>query len=211
MTNDFYSKVMSSVQSSIFTDEDLKLIFSGKELHQIHNSLSYHLKMKHMIKYKRGVYSLAGLRAVISVYELASKLYGPSYISFESALSHHGLIPEAVYEVTSACFQKKMKMFKTKVGNFSYVHSPVDPFLLEVEKIDHALMATPIRALFDTIYKRKIVYREIGDLDLDLRIDLDELKNIVEPYSANDLIGLGESYMKKSTQVLAQILIRSFK
>ena len=42
-----------------------------------------------------------------SAYLLAGSIYGPSYISFEYALSFYGLIPEAVYTVTSATFEKK--------------------------------------------------------------------------------------------------------
>ena len=33
-------------------------------------------------------------------YLLAGSIYGPSYISFEYALSFYGMIPEAVYTVT---------------------------------------------------------------------------------------------------------------
>lgn len=208
---DFYSRVKQTIKSSVFTDGDLKLIFSDKHLSQIHNSLSYHLKKKRIIKYKRGVYSLAESNIPFSEYVLAAKLYGPSYISFESALSYHGLIPEAVYEVTSACFQVKKKMFKTEIGNYSYSHSPVDPFLLEVDEVDGALMATPIRALFDIVYRRKIKYSTISDLDLDLRIDLEELGEFIVEYSANDIIELGESYKKQTTRSLANILVRSFK
>src|SRR3990167_2822579 len=34
--------------------------------------------------------------------EIANRLYEPSYVSFEYALAHHGVIPETVYTVTSA-------------------------------------------------------------------------------------------------------------
>ncbi len=40
-------------------------------------------------------------------YLLAASIYGPSYLSFEYALAHHGLIPEAVHQYTSASFDKK--------------------------------------------------------------------------------------------------------
>ena len=46
-------------------------------------------------------------------YLLAGSIYGPSYISFEYALSHHGLIPEAVYTITCASFEKKKKKSTT--------------------------------------------------------------------------------------------------
>ncbi|MDD3361788.1 MAG: hypothetical protein PHW34_08975 [Hespellia sp.] len=49
-------------------------------------------------------------------YLLAESIYGPSYLSFEFALSYHGLIPEAVYAFTSATFEKKKKNFLCK-GN----------------------------------------------------------------------------------------------
>ena len=40
-------------------------------------------------------------------YCLASVIYGPSYLSFDYALSVYGLIPEAVYTFTSATFSKR--------------------------------------------------------------------------------------------------------
>lgn len=45
----------------------------------------------------------------VSGYLLAGSIYGPSYLSFEYALSYHGLIPEAVYVMTCATFEKKKK------------------------------------------------------------------------------------------------------
>ncbi len=42
-------------------------------------------------------------------YLLAGSIYGPSYISFEYALAYYNLIPEAVYTITCATFEKKKK------------------------------------------------------------------------------------------------------
>lgn len=39
----------------------------------------------------------------------AGSIYDPSHISFEFALSYYGLIPEAVYTVTSATFEKRKR------------------------------------------------------------------------------------------------------
>ena len=53
-------------------------------------------------------------------YLLAGSIYGPSYISFEYALSRYGLIPEAVYAVTCATFEKKKKKkYETPFGTGS--------------------------------------------------------------------------------------------
>ena len=54
-------------------------------------------------------------------YLLAGSIYGSSYISFEYALSRYGLIPEAVYAVTCATFEKKKKKkYETPFGTFFY-------------------------------------------------------------------------------------------
>ena len=68
----------------------------------------------------RGYYIFSDLKLNESVlFEIANKLYSPSYISFESALSRYGLIPEAVYGITSASARKTCR-FRTPVGEFSY-------------------------------------------------------------------------------------------
>jgi hypothetical protein len=215
MNKPFIKTIQQKIKSSLFTEEDLKLLFHESSLAQIHSSLSYHIKNKHILKLKRGVYSLVSLdqKVYFSKFSLGNALYSPSFISFESALSFYGLIPEAVYEVTSACYLSKKKRFENSLGIFSYTHSPVSPFFLEVEKHEEngQLIATPLRALFDLIYRRKIVYENLNGLELDLRVDLDDLKVYLQEYSASELIELGEAYKKKSTRKLAYLLIRSFK
>ena len=51
----------------------------------------------------------------------SNRIYHPSYISMETALSYYGLIPEAVYTIT-AVGTLKTKLFDTPLGTFSYRH-----------------------------------------------------------------------------------------
>ena len=53
------------------------------------------------------------------LYLIANVMYEPSYISLETALSLHGLIPETVHAITSAT-SRKTAQFTTDVGIFSY-------------------------------------------------------------------------------------------
>lgn len=50
---------------------------------------------------------------------IANKIYSPSYIGLESAMSYYRFIPEAVYQITSIT-TRKTKLFKTSLANFSY-------------------------------------------------------------------------------------------
>lgn len=71
-------------------------------------------------KLRRGYYMFADTKLnEETLFLIANKLYAPSYVSFEMALSYYGLIPEGVYLVTSVT-SKKTEKFKTPIGEFSY-------------------------------------------------------------------------------------------
>jgi predicted transcriptional regulator of viral defense system len=51
----------------------------------------------------------------------ANRLYQPSYLSLETALSFYGLIPEGVYALTSVS-SRKTQTFQTPLASFAYRH-----------------------------------------------------------------------------------------
>jgi len=109
---------------------------------------------------------------------VAQRIYGPSYISFESALSYHGWIPEAVRSVTSASFGKA-KEFRSPVGVFSFYRVPSNIFLEDVERSSSGiLIARPFKALLDYIYVHKKDWIGLSPVVESLRIDIDLLKKV---------------------------------
>jgi hypothetical protein len=116
------------------------------------------------------------------MYSLAQRVYGPSYISMESALSFHGMIPEAVYAITCVSFNNG-KDFTTPLGLFSYKRVPQDIFYLGVERIKDEngnvfFMASPIKALADYLYIHMLKWRNLTEPIESLRIDEERLKHI---------------------------------
>ena len=119
-------------------------------------------------------------------YLLASSIYGPSYISFDFALSYYGLIPERVSTVTCATFnKKKRKQYNTKFGVFTYKDVPSSAYpeeiLLKQENNYSYQIATKEKALCDKLYSLKPL-KNLSNLENmlfnDLRIDIDEFKKI---------------------------------
>jgi predicted transcriptional regulator of viral defense system len=53
------------------------------------------------------------------LYLIANKIYSPSYVSFETAFSYYGIIPEGVFLITSATSQKTAG-FTNELGTFNY-------------------------------------------------------------------------------------------
>jgi len=133
-----------------------------------------------LIRVKRGLYLIFSKlkRSLLDEFELALFLYGPSFVSLESALSYHGWIPEAVYTTTCVCV-KRAKEFKTPVGVFSYKRVPVEGFYIGVDRIETGkgiiFVATPWRALADFIYTKRRSWKNLAQLEQDLRIDNDTL------------------------------------
>ncbi len=89
---------------------------------------------------------------------LAQSIYGPSYLSFEFALSYHGLIPEAVYNYTCATFESnRKKKFDNFFGVYIYncVPSKAYPWdiLLKMEGEYSYQIATAEKAICDMLYK----------------------------------------------------------
>ncbi|MBU1923375.1 MAG: hypothetical protein KJ710_03815, partial [Candidatus Omnitrophica bacterium] len=88
------------------------------------------------------------------LFEIANRIYAPSYVSFEMALAYYGLIPESVYGVTSAS-TRKTSHFKTPIGAFIYrtirpkLYFGFD-FLRNHEKLFK--MASPEKAFLDFFY-----------------------------------------------------------
>ena len=90
-------------------------------------------------------------------YLLAGSIYGPSYISFEYALGFYGLLPEAVYTITCATFEKKKKKkYETVFGTFTYRDVPSAAFPLELRLMQEGnyfyRIASPEKALCDKLY-----------------------------------------------------------
>ena len=90
-----------------------------------------------------------------TLFEIANRIYNPSYISFEMALSHYGLIPEAAYGITSAA-TRRTYTFKTNIGEFTYKTVKKPLFfgydLKEYDKNKYFKMASPEKALLDYFY-----------------------------------------------------------
>jgi hypothetical protein len=113
---------------------------------------------------------------------LAGMLHAPSHISLESALAHHGLIPEAVYQVSSVTLGRSRE-FPTPLGVFNFRRVPARAPRAGVEAVEvarnaWAFIAEPLRAIADAVYLDKDITwgrNGLGYLTESLRIEEDDL------------------------------------
>jgi hypothetical protein len=160
----------------------------------------------------RGIYETDGS---IPGYYLAPIIYGPSYLSFEFALSYHSLIPEAVYTFTSATFEKKKaKQYTTTFGTFTYRDVPSEAYpvgvTLHSENGYGFQIATPEKAICDELYIISPRSNK-GELERllfeDLRIDQTEFNRL----NMADLLEISTRYHTQNHKLLRSYLIRGMK
>jgi hypothetical protein len=149
-------KLKKALKTTIFTHEEIANILKN-EVSNVNAKISYMTKQGILIRLKKGLYTFGGLYqdGSVDTIAIANRLYAPSYVSFDYALSYYGLIPERVYEVTSATLHFK-KVFETPFGRFSYRPIPMEVYALGVdwlydERDGGKFIATPEKALCDKI------------------------------------------------------------
>lgn len=146
-------------------------------------------------------------------YLLASSIYGPSYISFEYALSYYGLIPERVTTITCATFEKKKKKeYITDFGTFTYRDIPSSAYpeeiILKEENNYSYQIATPEKALCDKLYSLSPLFNYTNLENMlfnDLRID-EEAFNKLDILKINKLSKL---YHSTNVELLAKFMRRN--
>jgi len=116
---------------------------------------------------------------------VAGVLHAPSHISLEAALAHHGMIPEAVYQVSSVTVGRSRE-FSTPLGVFSFRRVPARAPRAGVEAVAvarnaWAFIASPLRAISDAVYLNKEITwnrNGLGYLTESLRIEEDDLRSL---------------------------------
>lgn len=145
-------------------------------------------------------------------YLLAGSIYGPSYISFEYALSFYGLIPERVTTITCATFDKKKKKhYNTDFGTFIYRDIPVlaypEEILLKEENNYSYQIATPEKALCDKLYTLAPLYNYSNLENMlfnDLRIDIEQFNKL----NIDKINKLSKLYHSTNVELLSKYIRR---
>lgn len=168
--------------SGIIADRDIYCIFGDYSNKAQKDLIERAIAWGWLQRVKRGLYVIGRPFRTEnpSRFEVAQHIYGPSYISMESALSHHQMIPEAVYATVSVTAKRSME-FKSPLGLYLFHHIPPAYFFEGVDRIEDAnnvyLMASPLKALGDYIYVNKKEYNTVREITSDLRIEREHLAN----------------------------------
>lgn len=105
----------------IFSLRDIKNLFPEEKTKTIKNNLNRWIKKNYFSRLKRDLYEFTepGAGRIIPDIYVANRLYFPSYVSLETALSIYSIIPDIAMHVTSITTRPTRK-FKNEYGSFFY-------------------------------------------------------------------------------------------
>lgn len=179
---------------TVFSLTDIKKVDSGFHRRRLNEwqSKGY---IKKVIK---GYYVFSDLELdENALFEIANRIYSPSYISFEMAFSYYRLIPESVYRITSASTRRTYR-FKTQIAEFSY--KTIKPQLLfgyNLVKYDNKYfkIASIEKAILDYFYINSDVKKESDFASLRInkemlfeQINEEKLYKFLEKFAQKTLI-----------------------
>jgi predicted transcriptional regulator of viral defense system len=187
-----------------FETKELRLILGSDFTATTLVNLKNWVNKGHLIMLRRGLYVITEATKKVDSMVFATKIYSPSYISMEMALSFYGIIPEAVFTVTSVT-TRKTKEFKTSLGNFSYQRIKKEAFGGYETKNSGNFsfnLALPEKAVVDFLYlNRNILNGEQKQLqgyrfNEDFKFDAKKLLNFAKVFQNKKVLFLTQNFIK---------------
>ena len=180
-----------------------------KEYSNPNTKICREIKKGNLIKIVNGLYETD---SSVNGYLLAGSIYGPSYLSFDFALSYYGLIPEKVTAFTNATSNKKRKkIYNNQFGTYLYRDVPEEVYPLGIKLVEEGdysyQIATPEKALCDKLYTLSPLknMKELENvLFNDLRIDMDEFNKL----NLQDIEEISNSYNSTNVSLLYRYMKR---
>ena len=161
-------KKLREKKIALFTPLEFKRVF-GVSDYACQWFIKTHTKKELFTKIRNGLYMLTDYPA--NCYLIANRLYEPSYISFDTALSFYGVIPETIYTITSVT-AKTTREFKVDNISFSYHKLKKEAYTgyKSIKYLQNTiLIAEPEKALADYLYFVALRKRGLHYERLDLK------------------------------------------
>jgi predicted transcriptional regulator of viral defense system len=190
-TDNLIAKLYESPKT-ILTTKDIALIWEETNTVNLTSKIKYYAKEGSLIRLTRGVFAK---NKEYEVKELATSLYTPSYISFETVLREAGIIFQHHDSIFVAGPYPIVKKIGDKTITFRKLKESVLFNSTGVKNEKNYSIATPERAFLDTIYlSPKFYFDNLRSINWELCFELAKI------YDNKQLIKRVTQYQKNYAQ-----------
>lgn len=198
---------------------DLKTHFKNAVIIDIRNVLNYygHVDRRRFYEWQKKNY----IKKIVNNYYIfsditindtflkviANKIYAPSYIGLESALSYYHLIPEAVFKIISIS-TRKTKIFETNLAHFHYnsINKKLFWGYSLINNNNHSFfISDPEKTILDYLYFKPHISSETDFIEL--RLNEEELNELIDIQKLKSYLDLfSNRRINKSIHILMEML-----
>jgi len=142
-------------KNSVFTFKDIFLLWDEADENRIKRRINYYVKTKKLHHLRKGIYARD---KDYNRFELATKIYTPSYISFETVLIRAGIIFQFYSQIFVASYLTREALIDNQVYSYRRIKYSILINQKGLEFKEHYWIASPERAFLDLLYLNRNYY-----------------------------------------------------
>ena len=147
-----YLDILLRSPKTIFSTKDAALLWAEERESTVSARLNKYVKAGKLIGVRRGLYAKD---KNYDKFELATKIYTPSYISFETVLAKAGVVFQFYGQVFVASYITREAVVDGQTYSYKRIRDQILTNHTGVEAKDNYYIASPERAFLDIVYASK--------------------------------------------------------
>jgi hypothetical protein len=148
---DYLSAILKS-NKTVFTFKDVALLWQEPASQATRVRINYYINKGKLIKLRRGIYAKSNNYNKL---ELATRIFTPAYVSFETVLASEGLVFQIYEKIYVASYVTREIIIDKKVYSYRRIKLPVLTNPLGVLQDGITSVASKERAFLDILYANK--------------------------------------------------------
>jgi hypothetical protein len=149
MDENIFKKIVQ-IPQTVFSFKELMLLFRTDDVAKLKSRVHYHVSSGDLYPIRRGLYAKD---ARYDPLELATKIFTPAYISFETVLSKAGIIFQYYSQIFIASYQSREIVCDSKTYVFRALKQTILTNSLGIQRHSNYSIASPERAFLDILYR----------------------------------------------------------
>jgi len=134
---------------TVYTLKDIFLIWGDTDRLNTTAAVNHYIKTGQLYRIRRGIY---GKDKEYDRMELATRIFTPSYISFETVLARAGIIFQYYERIKIASYLSREISIDNQIYEYKKIHDYILTNSIGIDSTKEYSIATPERAFLDTAY-----------------------------------------------------------
>ncbi|MBU4331658.1 hypothetical protein KKD19_03845 [Patescibacteria group bacterium] len=193
MRKDYILDLMRS-KNTIFTTDDVSLLWEESDTNFVRKKIYRYIKAGKMYSVRKGIYAKD---KNYNKYELATRIFTPSYVSFETVLGPAGITFQYYSQIFVASYLTREITIDGQTYSFKKIKDSILTNKTGIEIKNNYYIASPERAFLDTVYLNKEYH-----FDNLINIDWDKVYRILSIYNNKRMEKKAEKYKEAAQKGL---------